>query len=262
MVVILIIGILVGMLLPAIQAAKVAALRTQALSEIAQLSTGIANAKTTMNARFVPSMAYISSSATDPQFFPGTTPNPSWNFTQNFFGARLLTSTLPTLNSTYLDGNQCLVFFLGGYNSSASPSYFQGFAQNVTQPTGPGTSRNGPFFDFPQNRINSSHQFTDPWGTPYVYMSTVNGNGDYTYQLPSIFATAGATLTPYHYPNGNVINPNGFQIISAGPNGLQPGIANLGFGPGGSSWGPGGAYSAGAPGADDLSNFYAGSLKQ
>lgn len=245
LVVILIIGVLVGMLLPALSAAKVASQRAVALNDISQLSTAIANAKTTMNARYVPSTATISGSTVD-------------NATLQFFGPRTSSASFTANIGNPLDGNQCLVFFLGGCTMTGTApngtaTFYTGFAQGVN-PVASGGSRNGPFFDFPLNRINGSGQFTDPWGNPYVYMTTVNGNGDYTYTLPSTI-NAPSGLTPYKYPSStNFVNPNGFQIISAGPNGV--------FGAGGSSWGPGGAYSAGTNGADDLSNFSAGSLKQ
>jgi len=277
LVVMLIIGILVGMLLPAIQIAKQAALRATAINDIAQLSTAIANAKSTMNARYVPATLILNGAST---IDPGL---------QQFFNGRFNPANCVTVaSSTPFDGNQCLVFYLGGVTmAGTSPTgsisaNFTGFAQSVTNPFQGGGSRFGPFYDFPQNRINSSGQFTDPWGTPYVYMTTVNGNGDYAgnYTLPSNITVAGGlTLAPYYYPNptggavtvANIVNPNGFQIISAGPPQQQPG-GSYGsvFGPGGlntstnpttSNWAANGYYSAGTPGAPNLSNFNAGPLK-
>jgi prepilin-type N-terminal cleavage/methylation domain-containing protein len=260
LVVMLIIAILIGMLLPAIQLAKQAALRATAINDMNNLSVGIANAKTTMNARYVPSTLTVSVSASNVVTIDSGM--------QQFFGPRTSTSSFLSLvssapGSVTYDGNQCLVFYLGGVS-------FQGFAQNASNPmtaNSSGSSRFGPFFDFPQSRINSSNQFLDPWGTPYVYMSTVNGNGDYNFTLPSNITVAGIPtmtvtnglftgtgLSPYNYPNGNVINPNGFQIVSAGLNQV--------FGPGGSNWGVNGFYSQGTTGADDMSNFNAGPLKQ
>jgi prepilin-type N-terminal cleavage/methylation domain-containing protein len=236
-VVIAIIGVLIGLILPAIQKARVAAQRAQALSDISQLSVAIANAKTTMEARYVPSIIASNS-----------------DFTQ-FFGTRFNTSAIPSYASS-MNGNQCLVFFLGGYNGSA---FGQGFSTNSASPfagPSPTSPSRAPFYDFPQNRMSglmatqgAPPMFLDPWGMPYFYMTSKDGNG-----MPGDYATTDSnqagSVSAFTDASGKHLNYSGFQIVSAGP--------NMRVGPGG-GWSPGvGLYAPNTnlPGYDDLSNFY------
>jgi len=232
LVVIAIIGVLIGLLLPAIQKAKVAAQRASALADISQLSVAIGNAKTTMEARYVPSTI--------------TSNN---DFIQ-FFGTRFSTANIPGY-ATSMNGNQCLVFFLGGYNGSA---YGQGFSTNAALPFTPASATSpirSPFYDFPANRLVGSNNggppyFVDPWGTPYAYMTTIDATG----YNPAGDSSAGSVVKPFFDASGKALNFSSFQIISAGP--------NKAMGPGG-AWTPGaGHYAAitSLPGWDDLSNFY------
>jgi type II secretory pathway pseudopilin PulG len=259
LVVIAIIGILLGILLPAVQSIRESAKRATCLSDINQLSSSVEAAKSTMNARYVPSYVNLTGSMTASQ----------WQDCYQFFGQRTTMATVLTYAPLgQLDGNQCLVFFLGGYNTT--PQFFVGFSNSVTNPFTPvaGQSQKGPFFDFPNKRMVSSGGsvpwYTDPWGTPYCYMSHQNGN-DY-YNFP-ICPTFNWPPSPIQQPNStasspNYVNPNSFQIISAG--------RNMVFGPGG-TWpnattygtplSPGRAvYGQPGAGGDDLSNFAPGMM--
>ncbi len=269
LVVIAIIGVLIGMILPAIQKAREAANRASAMSDLAQLSAAIANAKTTMEARYVPGA------------------NPTTNDFVQFFGTRFTTANIPSYASS-MNGNQCLVFFLGGYNGT---SYGQGFSQNSTTPFSQGAPMRPPFYDFPVNRLvasgNGPPYFLDPWGTPYLYMTTRNGTGDYPVfpappQTPQYSDSYPAGPPSAGFPgwaaghtfymtgaDGKAVNFSGFQIVSAGKNKVPgPGVPLINSG---GNWVPDpnqywkpdiGNYSQNSnlPGNDDLANFYGKTL--
>jgi len=134
------------------------------------------------------------------------------------------------------------------------------------------------FYDFPLNRLWNTPNggppvYADAWSTdvrlaPFFYFSSRRG-GDYADAtrlhnangvnvLPAGNYTRFDTGTPINFPivvssmplidiTGKHVNPNGYQIISAGKNGL--------IGPGG-NWRPGQApYSVSQPGFDDQSSL-------
>lgn len=160
-----------------------------------------------------------------------------------------------------LYGDQCLVFFLGGIPSSAGGvNSCQGFSTNPANPAAakasPTEERIGPFFDFKSSRLwafrgNSFFSYTDayrklplptlPLGAPeqpqvYAYFSSYNRPNGYspygTSDCPGLRLsplTTATELFPYasgQDASGNrqYLNPNTFQIISAGADGS--------FGPG------------------------------
>ena len=86
--------------------------------------------------------------------------------------------------------------------------------------------------------------YLDPYGKQaYAYFSA--GRKGYGNDCPSL------GLQPYAGAPGAFLNPQGFQIISAGRDGK--------FGRGGAGWAPAGAatfYPRADPGRDDWSNFH------
>jgi hypothetical protein len=147
---------------------------------------------------------------------------------------------------TFLQGNQCLVFYLGGIPNSAAVSLAgaapapQGFSTNNMKPSYgsmPGETmgkRKGPYFNFVTTRLYYPQQqvfppwdgfftYIDPWmtksgvlwgiGTPYAFYSSTGINNQYP-----IYTDWGAS--PYKTGNGQYMNPNTYQIISAGKNGV------------------------------------------
>jgi prepilin-type N-terminal cleavage/methylation domain-containing protein len=195
LVVIAIIAILVGIILPATQAARLAAKRAAAKHDVGQLSAAISNAKDTMSARFVPCSITIRT-----QYdlsIPAQAAD--WRDLQQFFGSRFgtpvpnttriisgpnLAQALPNWGA--LNGNQCLVFFLGGYEHNTNPPFSRGFSDSSTQPFTPTGRKRGPFYDFKAKQLDTSttpptyhDPFGEPFGRPYQYVTTRNGNGDY-----------------------------------------------------------------------------------
>jgi prepilin-type N-terminal cleavage/methylation domain-containing protein len=165
---------------------------------------------------------------------------------------------------TTLEGEQCLVFFLGGIQVNANGTNgCVGFSTNPANPgdTASTTNRIGPFVQFEPNRLLLSPPaagapffvYSDPYeAMPYAYFSSYNvRNGYNRYGAPT---AAGAVsdctslgVWPFQDPTGSYYNPDSFQIISAGP--------NQKFGPG-QTWSPTNAQAIGPQGIDDISNFY------
>jgi len=195
-----------------------------------------------------------------------------------------------------LQGHECLVFYLGGIPTAASQAAgCLGFATDKVNPANPNATHKPPYYDFATNRLvrnlgTNFLSYWDPWSSsplkarPYLYFSTIQGN-DYNFSNgldADCFSQLAGNVSPGFTGNKPVVpywgdvdaktglptrflNPNGFQIISAGKDGY--------FGSGGlwkSSTGglapasdttpasvvnqTGGAY------ADDQVNFTAGVL--
>jgi hypothetical protein len=170
-----------------------------------------------------------------------------------------------------LEGDQCLVFFLGGIGGT------HGFSTNGANPAqNPNANPNpnpalawgdrvAPFYEFNPSRLMdpklvvptrpSSPAFPvyiDPYRKmPFEYFSSYkqrNGYGRYS----ATFGNSDCSLVPNGaYNDGatppNYYDPEGFQIISAGRDKL--------FGPGG-AWTQVTASTMPQAGRDDLTNFY------
>jgi len=166
-----------------------------------------------------------------------------------------------------LEGEQCLVFYLGGIPNTAavaagSPPQCLGFSTNNMNPAQAGGARKGPYFQFQSSRLVAGpptapnfFMYIDAWKAktgpkPYAYFSSQGIQGTNLssgYAMGALGAgkdcqSIGAN--PYLDTAGNFTFSNKYQIISAGQNGL--------FGAG--LWDP----SQGAPdagGRDDQANF-------
>ena len=155
-----------------------------------------------------------------------------------------------------LEGDECLIFFLGGIPSSAGGTMnCLGFSTDAENPTAPGGHRIGPFFTFSPTRLQDIHgrgffSYIDPYGLqPYAYFSacTYDRNGSTDCPTLGVWPYAEAL-----HPKPRFWNPDTFQIVSAG--------ADTKFGPGTPDdsrvWTPAAATSTPAEGRDDESNFY------
>jgi len=151
-----------------------------------------------------------------------------------------------------LEGDQCLVFFLGGDLSGGQPD---GFSTNPRNPMQKGGKRVGPFAQFQVPRLNQSIHgnvfacYIDPWKkAPYAYLASYGKQRGFNPYVALGGNPDCLTLgvSPYSDPNsGKPVNNAdgfGFQIISAGKDAT--------FGPGGL-----GALPATGAGEDDIANF-------
>jgi prepilin-type N-terminal cleavage/methylation domain-containing protein len=203
--------------------------------------------------------------------FPRFYDNWTKNNNANYWGP-----SIPSGKYLDLEGEQCLVFCLGGVQGSTNgiPGVI-GFSTNPSDPMNITGDRIAPFFDFnaKSNRLNTSigpfFAFNDPWGTPYAYFSSgKRRNGYNAYYAPPPATPAAAQQSdcttlgvwPYGDPNNNYLNADSFQIISAGPDKTFGQGSNLTLSPP-PTWsqtiaGSTGVVAPGTAGLDDLSNFY------
>lgn len=152
-------------------------------------------------------------------------------------------------NVVTLEGQECLVFFLGG-KQVTGPNGVMGFSSNPLSPMPP-PGVNGditPFAEFKSDRLvpgtnGGFFVYLDAHKSlPYAYFSSYKSRNNYNRYGSSDCPTLG--VSPYREAAGQnrYYNPSGFQIISAGTNKL--------FGPGDAP------LPAPRPGDDDLANFH------
>ena len=123
-----------------------------------------------------------------------------------------------------LEGDQCLVFFLGGLpnNNPAAPGLI-GFSNNPANPTTAGGDRKK-FYDFDNARLKVFNRSAFPAfpfpsyldayrQSPFVYFSS--GRRDNGYDLTHAIAAFNG-VTPYYQAAGQYYNKSTFQLISAG----------------------------------------------
>jgi prepilin-type N-terminal cleavage/methylation domain-containing protein len=246
---------------------KVAEARTR--TDISELSAAVVNFETKMNVDYIPSkIRLLDSGAYDLSTNATGQPNTPLDFDSFTYIKRVWPRIqfpviwTGTTNDVTLEGDQCLVFFLGGCRRNIipgnppqvlPPTFGQGFSSNTADPTSAGGTNVGPFYDFKLNRLVAMHptspgfpSYVDGYGKqPYIYFSSYKTQNGYN-RYPGGDCPS-AAVSPYFQgpPTSPIyLNPSTFQIISAGK--------DTKFGPGG-SWSPT-AYPA--PGKDDMSNFY------
>jgi len=293
LVVITIIAVLVGLLTAAAQATRQRMRELQIRNDISQLSTSVQSWKTkhempylpsrivlredgmygthatsavaTLEAQSIPVLKRIFPRLDTPQLAAARGNNPpflghDWNqdgvITAGDNGAFVL------------EGDQCLVFFLGGAQVNGATV---GFSTNKAYPMSATGQREPPVFEFPTSRLQfvahpqSATSPLFPNGAPflsfmdanrdrpYLYFSARQGN-DYTSDCPSSqqWTGVGTPVIPYSEATvARFINRDGFQIICAG--------ADRTFGTGG-TWdaATGAPYvnNTNSPGRDDFANFH------
>ncbi len=279
MVVIVIIGILMALILPALASVRRNALRAQVTAEIRQMDQAIASFKSAYGVE-PPSSLYIPAIG-DP--WDSVTRGkirsiwPQFNFDQN---GGLNNGT----TAYHLNGAECLVFFLCGLgNGNIDSPTLVGFSKNPRTPWATaGENREGPYFEYDPGRIvdvdgDTVFEYADPLPdqrTPYLFLSSqgkgynkenaggtvlaeqddfdVHGGPANPLDMRAIYVKntrPGPPVTP-----GDPIQPSGYQIISPGEDAL---------------YGEGGVYTDGSEltgtprgvEADNITNFSNGILR-
>jgi len=166
-----------------------------------------------------------------------------------------------------LEGDQCLVFFLGGIPAGGHVPGCLGFSVSPKNPAFPGGKRWGPFYEFTAERLvqihgNRFYSYLDGYQRkPYAYFSSYwkrNGYNRY-FSLDRKSDCASLGVWPYaeslEGDSPRYVNPAKVQIISAGADGK--------FGPGTDltarspfTWTPETADQIPEAGEDDQGNFH------
>jgi hypothetical protein len=113
-------------------------------------------------------------------------------------------------------------------------------------PINPGDIPIGPFYTFNAARLPNGYMggYQDVYGSPFAYFSTTGTINTYNPgDCTGLTGINGGTPIPYSSPGGGYIMPNGFQLISAGADGI---FGSAGVWP---------ATMAKPGGFDDISNF-------
>jgi len=276
LIVIAVIAVLVGLLLAGVTKALQFASRTETQHDITQMDTALKSGlKSHYRANSLPGRLVLCNRLDiyvrpgNYGFNTGTTPNLtdlaiSKQTLTAMFGPKLfrtVNGASPTIVSwdgsvnpasiKFLEGHHCLVFYLGGIaDVSVTPPKMLGFSADPTNPSNFAgtTQRIPPLYEFKAVRLVADTAlpgfcfYKDLYGMPFAYFGQPAGAAPNSYNYNSC---ASLGLVPYQEPNGRFLNPNTFQIISAGKNGR--------FGPGG-PWDP----TLGAPDldtGDNLCNF-------
>jgi general secretion pathway protein G len=245
--VIVIIAILIGLLVPAVQRGVVSAREAAVTSEIRQLETAIASFKATYGVEPPSTITLYERASQIPTASQSSLRRiwPHFAFTggANGYGNEYDLDGDGTSGedgvSVTLHGANCLVFFLGGIQAGTSPQLtVVGFSKSPTNPfaaMAATESREGPFFEFKVDRLhlspaNAAHPniqrflvYFDPLPSqeaPYVYASSNDGRG-YSPTVAADLWTGSADDLNDIYRSGTAatspaIKPKGFQIISPG----------------------------------------------
>jgi prepilin-type N-terminal cleavage/methylation domain-containing protein len=296
LVVIAIIGILVSLLMAAVMKtmSKMEEVRTR--NDITQLSQAIDSFKTKYKVDYIPSrivlgprsVYYDGSGNLRPgiyadsfQYLNRVWPRLDWTGNSGPIVWSTAPGYTPGANGITLEGQECLVFFLGGIpgEPGGNRGCF-GFSKSPTNPTLPpaaGQDRDT-FYDFLSNRLKTRNEYAvptvaapgvgfyaylDAYGKqPYAYFSSYKSANQYNRyagtDCPHLRhgpANTDGGVFPYAEnwdPNRKYLNSNTYQIISAGADGI--------FGPGTTTaatvWRQGQQnLSPTQPGYDDMCNF-------
>jgi prepilin-type N-terminal cleavage/methylation domain-containing protein len=264
--------------------------RVQTRVEIGDLETSLRAAMSEMGGvDYVPSRLYLMS--TYPTTGMTQEQADSLAYLKKLFGSKAVVAgqtynwgpggtALPAAG-VRLTGPEVLAFILGGVtDAQGNPQGFSRTTNPAAQKVGSET-RYGPYYTFAPARLRKNTNnsgflyYLDPYGMPYLFFSrgpdglptydtAANINSLYSKILPD--SVTGGTFTisgvlPYQSSVNaaaaagpiQYMNPQGWQIISAGKNKL--------YGPGGPAWTPQNGYAGKNPnGNDDLANFQSAPL--
>jgi prepilin-type N-terminal cleavage/methylation domain-containing protein len=184
----------------------------------------------------------------------------------------------PKFDTAILEGDQCLVFFLGGIPQQGNTPGVLGFSTNQQDPSQASATRKGPFFEFKTNKLlalsnNGFYSYADEYktGAPYAYFSSYKSRNGYNRyysllkvsdcdHLKTVLNSSKQPIGevwPYAEtlsPSARYLKPNSFQIISAGADGMF-GIGTNGNAPIPFVWNSATAASIDVNGRDDQANF-------
>ncbi len=278
MVVIVIIGILAALVLPAIYRAVVAAREARVIVEINGLSTAIATFKSKYGAEPPSKITIYTTQAgwnSDPaamatirglwpQFdFSMTMPDPA-----NPGNTRGAYPNYWTGNQS-MNSGECLLFFLGGVmgdNASGPNQVPTGFAKNPRYPFAPSNvvgNREGPFFEFSDisrvrdvdgNGINEWYDSLPGQTNPYLYFSSYDGQGYRLTELPQnggsflfihdFYRVAKTTYSPPATPSSTIPGTSADSTLTTAQKPQSFQIISPGYD---TNYGSGGVFSPNLP---------------
>jgi prepilin-type N-terminal cleavage/methylation domain-containing protein len=256
LVVIAIIAVLVGLLSSAVMKVRSVATRTQVANDITKLQDSLDAARKRYNdAPVLPSRLVLfnllNRYTTNPPSGESATDTllrkRSADTLRRMFGQRLLTNGTTvswdgTTNDskTLLEGQQCLVFYLGGMTVPSPSPGCLGFSTNPLNPTLAGGERIGPFYEFKSSRLQpmATQMFSGtalptttpppPAATFFVYLDTYL---DPTNPQAKPFAYFSSTAAENNYNPYSTVNnakPSGMDYSTDCPSlGLFPYVAGM-----------------------------------
>jgi prepilin-type N-terminal cleavage/methylation domain-containing protein len=191
--VIAIIGLLMALLLPAVQKIRSRGDTVKASSQINQIATACTQFKA------------------DNGVFPPDNAADALGLIQKWYPRGGFTSYTPAGVST---SNQWLVHFLQGPTGTGWPIDAQGGV--VVPPSGTSTAtRKGPWMTFQATEL-AGNTVIDVWGKPLHYRASINGAA-YPATVSAPFTVTSDWFTPYQDGSGKPFNFGSVQIVSEGP---------------------------------------------
>jgi prepilin-type N-terminal cleavage/methylation domain-containing protein len=239
LIVIAIIGVILSLIAAAVVQAQRKGRQTGNRIDIGQLEVAIEQFKQKFGAyppsriRLCESLAYYDLSVnasgqpvnqvdTDSvQFITQMFPRIDWSTGINWTGSLTFPNPAPAQQGVdgpgaiTLEGDQCLVFFLGGIPNAVLPPACLGFSSNPKNPAAITQDRIGPFFEFDSKRLVLLRISANPYNRYYSYADaycTTDGNG-------TLIPGSGlpyAYFSSYKNPSGYMRYFTFFQL------GLQP----------------------------------------
>lgn len=182
MISIVIVAVLIGLLLPAIASARLAARINEVKADMDKIDTGLTAFKTRFGVEVPGSLSFCETgnlwtSTPETQRSRAIIRQiwPQYNFSQNVdINGDGANAPQPIV----LDGADCLAFFLGGLKDPTSGALV-GFSKNPANPFVTGGNREGPFFEFKPERLcdidgDGVSEYRDPiqgQSNPYLYFA-------------------------------------------------------------------------------------------